>query len=127
MDLIRLAAPASALSEFVRFYAHREVRTGEVSVVHPVPARAFPILEFVLGDRLKVIYRDGSPEETSPRAVLIGPRTRCFSKLKFHGAVQCFVVLFQPAGLHRLFSVPVQELTDRAYDAHSVLGMFVSR
>jgi AraC-like DNA-binding protein len=127
MDLIRLAAPAPALREFVRFYAHREVRTGEMSVVHPVPARAFPILEFILGDRLQVIYRDESREETSPRAVLIGPRTHCFSRLRFQGAVQCFVVLFQPAGLHRLFSIPIRELTDRAYDAHSVLGLFVSR
>jgi AraC-like DNA-binding protein len=127
MDLIRLAAPAPTLRAFVRFYAHREVRTGGMSVVHPVPARAFPILEFILGDRLQVIYRDGSLEETSPRTVLIGPRTHCFSKLKFQGAVECFVVMFQPAGLHRLFSIPIQELTDRAYDAHSVLGIFVSR
>lgn len=126
MDVIRIGTPAPPLREFVRFYAHREVRTGTTSVIHPVPARAFPVLEFVLGDRFQVIYRDGSPVETSPRTVLIGPVTHCHSRLQFQGAVECFVVVFQPAGLHRLFSIPMQELTDQAYDAHSVLGTFVS-
>lgn len=32
----------------------------------------------------------------------------------------------QPDGLHRLFSIPMQELTDRDYEAHSVLGDFIS-
>ena len=127
MDVIRLAAPAPALREFVRFYAHREVRTDGMSVIHPLPARAFPILEFILGDRLQVIHQDGVPVETSQRAVLIGPRTHGDSRLQFQGAVQCFVILFQPAGLHRLFSIPMQDLTDRVYDAHSLLGAFASR
>lgn len=126
MDIIRIGAPAPPLREFVRFYAHREVRTGRTPVIHPVPARAFPILEFAMGDRFHVTYRDGAPMEISPRTVLIGPRTHCYSRLQFQGAVECFVVVFQPAGLHRLFSLPVQELTDHAYDAHSVLGTFVS-
>jgi AraC-like DNA-binding protein len=126
MDVIRIGNPAPPLREFVRFYAHREVRTGKTSVIHPVPARAFPVLEFVLGDQFQVIYRDGSPAETSPRTVLIGPVTHCHSRLQFQGVVDCFVVVFQPAGLYRLFSLPVRELTDHAYDAHSVLGTFVS-
>ena len=37
------------------------------------------------------------------------------------------MILFQPTGLHRLFSIPVQELTDRAYEAHAVLGGFASQ
>jgi len=53
--------------------------------------------------------------------------THCYSRLQFRGVVECFVVLFQPAGLHRLFSIPMQELTDRALDARSVLGAFASR
>jgi AraC-like DNA-binding protein len=75
----------------------------------------------------RVVYQDGAPEKISPRAVLISPQTHRYASLKFQGAVQCFVVLFQPAGLHRFFSVPMQDLTDRAYDGHSVLGSFVSR
>ena len=127
MDVIRLANPAPPLRHLVRFYAHREVRAGEHPVVHRVPARAFPLLEFIFNDRIQVLYRDGSRPEASPRAVLVGPQTQCRSRLKFQGTVECFVILFQPAGLQRLFPAPVQELTDRAYDAHSVLGPVITR
>ena len=127
MDIIRLLSPAPPLREFVRFYAHREVRVGGATVIHPVPARAFPLIEFVFENRIQVLYPDGSRVETSPRAVLVGPQTHCRSRLKFQGSVECFVILFQPAGLQRLFSIPVQELADRAYDAHSVLGLFISK
>ena len=127
MDVIRLSNPAHPLRDFVRFYAHREVRVGENAVVHPVPARAFPLLEFVFGDRIQVLYPEGSRVDISPRAVLVGPQTHCRSRLRFQGAVECFVIMFQPAGLQSLFPAPVQELTDRAYDARSVLGAFTSQ
>jgi AraC-like DNA-binding protein len=127
LDIIRLSNPAPPLREFVRFYAHREVRVSGAPVVHPVPARAFPILEFLFGDRIQVIYPGDSLVETSPRAVVVGPQTHCRSQLKFQGAVESFVILFQPAGLHRLFSIPIQELTNRAYEAHSVLGASVAQ
>lgn len=127
MHVIRLASPALPLREYVRFYALRQVRVGGAAVVHPVPARAFPLLEFVFGDRFQVLYRDRSMVETSPRAVVVGLQTHCRSQLQFQGAVECFVILFQPTGLHRLFSTPIRELTDRAYEAHSVLGAFVSQ
>jgi AraC-like DNA-binding protein len=127
MHVIHLAAPALPLREFVRFYAHREVRTSGVASVHPVPARAFPILEFVFGDRIRVVYSDPAVVRMSPRAVVIGLQTHCRSELQFQGTTDCFVILFQPTGLNRLFSTPAQELTDRAYDAHSVLGIPVSR
>ncbi len=126
MHVIRLATPAPGLREFVRFYAHREVRIGEASVVHPVPARAFPLLEFIFGDPFHVLYPGKSLIQASPSAVVVGPQTHCRSQLRFRGAVECFVIMFQPTGLQRLFSIPTAELTDHAYEAHSVLGAFVS-
>jgi AraC-like DNA-binding protein len=126
MDLIRLASPAWPLRGYVRLYAHREVRVGGTAAVHPVPARAFPILEFVFRDRFRVLSADQSLIQMSPRAVVVGLQTHCRSQLQFQGDVECFVIVFQPAGLQRLFSTPVDQLTDRAYDAHSVLGAFVS-
>jgi AraC-like DNA-binding protein len=33
-----------------------------------------------------------------------------------------FTIQFQPAGFHQPFGVPVPEITDRAFDARSVLG-----
>ncbi len=128
MHVIRIASPAPPLREFVRFYAHRTVRIKGDAVVHLVPARAFPLLEFVFGDRFQqVSSSDQSLIQTSPRVVVVGVQTHCRSRLRFSGRVECFVILFQPTGLHRLFSTPGQEITDRAYDAYSVLGALVSR
>jgi AraC-like DNA-binding protein len=42
------------------------------------------------------------------------------------GVLQSFVIMFQPDGLHRLFGIPMHLLTDGDYDAHSVLGTFIS-
>lgn len=125
MHVIRLATPALPLREYVRFYAHREVRAGLQAVSHPVPARAFPLLEFTFGDRFQVVSADQSLSEISPRTVLVGLQTHCRSRLRFQGAVECFVIMFQPTGLHRLFSIPVNELTDRWHEAHGVLGRHV--
>ena len=127
LDIIRLCNPAPPLRDFVRFYAHRQVRVDAAPVVHPVPARAFPILEFIFRDRIQVLHSGDARVGVSPRAVVIGPQTHCHSKLKFQGAIDCFVIIFQPAGLHRLFSIPIQELTNRAHEAHSVLGAFVTQ
>ena len=127
MHVIRLASPAPRLREYVRFYAHRDVRIGGAAVVLPVPARAFPLVEFVFGDAFQVLYPDQSRVDTSPSAVVVGSQTGCRSQLKFQGAVECFVIMFQATGLHRLFSAPVSELTDHAYEAHAVLGAFVSQ
>jgi AraC-like DNA-binding protein len=127
MHVIRLASPAPRLREYVRFYAHREVRIGGAAAVIRVPARAFHLVEFVFGDAFQVLYPDQSRVDTSPSAVVVGSQTHCRSQLKFLGAVQCFVIMFQPTGLHRLFSTPVPELTDCSYEAHSVLGAFVSQ
>ena len=127
MDLVRLGSPAWPLREYVRFYAHREVRVWGTAVVHPVPARAFPILEFVFRDRIRVLSPDPSRVQMSPRAVVVGLQTHCRSRLQFQGQVECFVIMFQPTGLHRLFSTPPDQLTDRAYDAHSVLGGFIAQ
>ncbi len=127
MHVIRLASPAPPLREYVRFYAHREVRIGQASVVHPVPARAFPLLEFVFGDHFQVLHPNQRVVEISPRTVVVGLQTHCRSRLQFQGTVECFVILFQPTGLNRLFSTPMHELTDHAFEGHSVLGAVVSQ
>ncbi len=31
-----------------------------MAVIHPLPARAFPILEFIMGDSLQAIHPDGA-------------------------------------------------------------------
>jgi AraC-like DNA-binding protein len=85
------------------------------------------LLEFVFGDRFEVSYRTQSLVQTSPRAVVVGLQTHCRVRLRLQGTIESFVILFQPTGLHRLFSIPMHELADRDYEADSVLGAFVSQ
>ena len=47
--------------------------------------------------------------------------------MHLQGALESFAVMFQPDGLHRLFSIPMNELTDKDYEGHSVLGVFISQ
>lgn len=67
-----------------------------------------------------------SREEMTPRAVIVGAQTHRRLQLQVQGVVNSFVILFQPAGLHRIFSLPMHELTDHDYEAHSVLGVSIS-
>jgi AraC-like DNA-binding protein len=43
------------------------------------------------------------------------------------GNINSFTVHFQPSGLNRLFSIPMTELTDAAYDAYAVIGPEIPR
>ncbi len=127
MHLIRFLRPAPGLEEYVRFYAQREGRLDGATLVHPVPARAAPILEFMFGDPCGVRRMGRSGIETSPRAVVVGMQTHRRIELLIRGKPESFVIFFQPAGLHRLFSIPMDELTDRDFEARAVLGPSISR
>lgn len=127
MHSMRLIRPAPQLRAYVRFYAQRESRVNDAVIVHPITARAAPLIEFVFGDRFQVLYHDPPSQQTSPRAVVVGMQTHYKGQLRLRGAVDSFVIMLQPTGLHRLFSLPMLELTDRNYEASSVLGGFVSQ
>jgi AraC-like DNA-binding protein len=47
-------------------------------------------------------------------------------ELEMLGHIETFIVVFQPAGMKHLFSIPGVELTDKHYDACGVLGRRVS-
>jgi AraC-like DNA-binding protein len=83
------------------------------------------VLEF--GDAVDVIDVDKRVQRMAPPAVLVGPQTHRTFEMKLKGTLRQFVIMFEPDGLRRLFAVPTQELTDKAYDAHSVLGRFIPR
>jgi hypothetical protein len=44
-----------------------------------------------------------------------------------NGDVETFIVVFQPAGVDRLLSIPGAELTNLHFDAYSVIGRTMSR
>jgi len=126
---IRLVRPLPALEPFVRYYGHRDARLGDNVVVHPVHARAAPILDFEFGDADAILYvpSDGKPPLVSPRVVLIGMQTHRCGELHIHGTVDGFAILFQPSALDLLFALPAQEFTDQALDADLVFGPVITR
>ena len=123
---IRFGAPAPGLQGFVRFYIHRRARIGHTIVAHPVPARATPMIEFDFADQVDVHYANHDGLLKSPTSVIVGPQTWRRVEMRLQGSLDSFVIMFQPDGLHRLFSIPMHDLTDQDYDAHAVLGAFTS-
>jgi AraC-like DNA-binding protein len=119
--------PAPGLEPIVRFYVQRKVKIRGAAVIHPVPARAAALIEFNLGDPFDVVDIQQRALRQSPAAVVVGPQTYRRLEMQLRGDVESFVIMFQPDGLHRLFTVPMYDLTDRDYEAHSVLGTFISQ
>jgi AraC-like DNA-binding protein len=126
---IRLVRPLRALEPFVRYYGHRDARLGDTVVVHPVHARAAPILDFKFGDSDAVLYipSDGRPPLFSPRVALIGMQTHRRGELHIRGTVDGFGIVFQPSALGLLFALPAQEFTDQDFDAEQVFGIIIKR
>ena len=125
---IGLVRPWPVLERFVRYYADRNARLGDTVVVHPVHARAAPILDFKFGeDAILFIRSDGKPPLFSPRVVLIGMQTHRRGKLHFRGTVDGFAIVFQPSALGLLFALPAREFTDQDFDAEQVFGAIIAR
>ena len=123
---IRFHRPTAGLEQFVRFYVQREVQIRGAAVLHPVPARAAPLIEFDFGDPINVFDYKQLAHRKSPTVVVVGPQTYRRVEMQLQGALESFVIMFQPDGLHRLFSIPMHELTDEDYEGHSLLGAFIS-
>jgi AraC-like DNA-binding protein len=122
----RFQKPSRGLEKFVRFYIQRHVQILGAAVVHPVPARASPMIVLEFRDPIDVIYCNQPAPVKSPAMVVVGPQTYRRVEMQLRGALDTFVIVFQPDGLHRLFSLPMHQLTDKDYEAHSVLGGFIS-
>ena len=126
MHAIRLSSPAAALQQYVRFYAHREARLGNTSIIHPVPARATPAIEFTFGNLYEIHCCDRAVVETAPRNVIVGLQTYRRVQLRLTGKIESFAIFFQPVALHRLFSIPMHEITNSDHEARAVLGPSIS-
>jgi AraC-like DNA-binding protein len=125
MHVIRLAAAAPGLAHCVRFYAYQQARLGDASLVQPIPARSSPLIEFQFGDLAEIHWCDRPLVERSAPAVIVGLQTHRRVRLQITGTVESFVIFFQPTALHRMFSLPMHELTNTDHDARDVLGTWV--
>ncbi len=66
MHRIRFLKPTVGLEGVVRFYAQREARVSVADLVHPVPARAAPMLEFVFSDPFEIHWCERPLIEKTP-------------------------------------------------------------
>jgi AraC-like DNA-binding protein len=125
---IHFLKPALGLQQHIRFYCQREVRLeSAAAIVHPVPARAAPMIEFIFGDRFKVQSCASAAAATAFSGVVVGLQTFRRVELVMRGTLDAFSIFFQPSGLHRLFCIPMHELTNHHYEARAVLGASISQ
>jgi AraC-like DNA-binding protein len=124
--LDRMCRPAAGLEPFVRFYVQRTMKISGPPVVHPVAARAVPMILFALGAPYKALINKQGLLKKSNAVTLTGPQTHRRVDLQLQGALEDFAIFFQPDGMYRLFSVPMCDLVDQDYEGHAVLGAFIS-
>jgi AraC-like DNA-binding protein len=121
LHAIHFLEPSAGLQQRVRFYCQREVRLDSTAaIVHPVPARAAPMIEFIFGDRFKVHACASGVGTPAFGAVVVGLQTHRRVELVMRGTLDAFSIFFQPSGLNRLFGIPMDELTNHHYDARAV-------
>ena len=113
--------PVAALRDYVRSFQQREAKPGVATVIYPITARPDQFLEFYFKDRYVVHAYESGVRDLAPRTVIVGPCTHHGADLVLNGRFDVFTIQFQPAGFHQLFGVPMPEITDRAFDARSVL------
>jgi len=77
------------------------------------------------GDYYKVTNRLHQMENL-PKAYVMGQPSECFT-VELSGKFELIGVRFTPAGLHRMFGLPIHELTDRGADADQMLGKSVNQ
>jgi hypothetical protein len=79
---VRFHRPAPGLEQFVRFYVQREAQIRGPAVVHPVPARAAPLIEFDFGDPINVFIRLGPAFKVEDWYVRSGGRRHLLSMIR---------------------------------------------
>lgn len=119
MPLLQSARPRPELLPFVRAYAQRDVGLADPVLVESVPAQLEQVLNLELGALPGVRHRKCN---LTSRTWIGGAQTSFAGHMQLSRGVQSFAVFFQPAGWSQLFDVPMYEITNRVYDAESVLG-----
>ena len=123
---VRRAEPSKCLRPFVHCYLQRDARVDGVVTVEPVMARLEQAFEFHFGEPYEVRLYGSDERDDCPPVVVVGPQTHRRAQLILRGTVSAFAVMLRPAGLHRLFGLPLDRFADCGTDAHSLLGHCVT-
>jgi AraC-like DNA-binding protein len=121
---MQVARPCPLLRPYVRSYAQRRVDSGSATICEAVPPRLEQTVEFQFQDPFIVALQDGR-RIRSPRSVILGLQTRR-SDILLAGSIESFGIFFEPTGFSRLFRVPTGELSNRFFEAETVLGKSVA-
>lgn len=103
------ASPAA--SAVVRGYREQHDDAPVSGVIVPLPGRPAQFLEIYQQASYRVSV-DGGDFDHAPEAVVVGASSRHSTRLWVEGRISVFHIAFQPTGFHRLFGVPMSELTD---------------
>jgi AraC-like DNA-binding protein len=123
---VRRANPSESLRSFVHCYLQRDGRVNGIVTVEPVMARLEQAFEFHFGEPYEVRLYGSDDRDACPAAAVVGPQTHRRARLILRGTVSAFAVMLRPAGLYRLFGLPLDRFADCGTDAHSLLGRSVT-
>ena len=87
----RMCGPAPGLEPFVRFYVQRAMKISDPQVVHPVTARAVPMVLFGFGDSYNAFLNKPRLLQKSFTVTVVGPQTHRTTDLHLRGAIEDFV------------------------------------
>jgi AraC-like DNA-binding protein len=94
----------------------------ETRVQRPIPARTAPAIEFTFGDPYDVHRYDRLQVEVAHSVAVVGSQTYRRVQLALQGKVETFVIVFQPAGMPYLFSLPGDVIANEHFDGIAVIG-----
>jgi AraC-like DNA-binding protein len=117
-----MARPSAVLRPYVWAYGTIVGAIPSEPLRIPLPARPKQLLTFAFADPFRILRPESHEAHPSPRVTVAGPQTYAHAGLSAFGTIDNFTIHFQPAGFHRLFGIPMTELTDAAYDAYGVIG-----
>jgi AraC-like DNA-binding protein len=118
MHTVCSSKPASALRPYIRYYAQRRAFLPESLVIAPVPARIEQFVEFQFRQLFEV-HAYGTTY-TVPQSVIVGPHTYHQGRLVLSGIIETFTIVFQPAGFHQLFKLPMGGLVDQCIELERI-------
>jgi hypothetical protein len=107
----------------VRAYAQRRFGVADPVLIESVPAQLEQVLNFELGVLPGVRHREC---EIADRVWIGGAQTSFPGHMHLWPGVESFAIFFQPTGWSELFGVPMNEITNRLYDASAVVGPCVT-
>ena len=117
-------SPCLPLASLVQFYQLLEFDTAGQELARPWHGSVDQHIVFFLKDKPLHLRDDkrGYFVEGTHNIAVLGLANRYNGLMKFKGLYKCFIILFAPTGLARLFGLPLHEITNKIYAADDLFG-----